>query len=407
MIKNKKVYALLLSLSIACAGTYSSYAYFTSQSIESGNKISIGQLEAEEGVQELVEASIKENVLELKFSKRLFFQSENIIEGISGDSDITENIEVSMNGNSLFIKKLNGNWTLPKNKEEKNLPKISIENFEDRFGNKINPQDIYLYEGDEFALTGNVGYIVSNKGSITDAEILSTSIPGVSAIQGVFANSQLNFINSEDDIVTMNIDVQSKAETEEFANGKIIKLIPTYGTDAYSEWVGDTLEVYLCYDVEYTEADIQRIVDEVINIDINLLRSHEFGITRVNVKFDDNTKLLKPTMETEESVCVLGGAKNTIAGKNTRGSISINSIANTTGRFKVKITDSEGIIAEETFLSIKDETQKQLMTKISSTVLSKFDTKKYMIAVKDGGTRLDITSKSAINTGLTIEIEKL
>lgn len=407
MIKNKKIYALLLSLSVACASTYSSYAYFTSESIDSGSKILIGELEPEEGIQELIEASIKGNVLELKFSKRLFFQGENVRDCISGDNDVLENIEVSINGNSLLITKLNGNFTLPKNKEEKNLPKISIENFEDRFGNKINPQDIYLYEGEDFDLTGKVSYIVANKGSITDAEILSTSVPGVSATPGVYANSQLSFINSEEDIVTMNIGVQSKSELEETANGKMIKLIPTYGTDAYSEWVGDTLEVYLCYDVEYTEADIQRIVDEVINIDFNLLRNHEFGITKVNVKFDDNTKLIKPTMETEEALCVLEGAKNTIAGKNTRGSISIHSIANTTGRFKVKISDAEGIIAEETFLSIKEETQKQLMTKISSTILSKFDTKKYMIALKDGGTRLDITSKNAINTGLTVEIEKL
>ena len=61
---SKKIYIVLLILSLACKYTYSSYSYFTSQSVDVNNNISIGELEPEEGLQELVEANINGNILE-------------------------------------------------------------------------------------------------------------------------------------------------------------------------------------------------------------------------------------------------------------------------------------------------------------------------------------------------------
>lgn len=407
MIKNKKTYALIIALSVACTGTYSSYSYFTSQSIETNNKIAIGELESEEGLQELIEANIKGDTLELKFSKRLYYPTENISEGVSGDKYIIDNTEVAMEGESLYIKKNEGEWILPTKKNEKNLPKISLENFEDRFGNKINAQDIYLYQNEEFAVNGKVNYVVADKDSKTDAEIIPSSIAGVSAIPGIGANTELIFNNSEEESVAMIMKVESKAEYEELVNDKKIKIIPTYGSEEYSEWLGDTLEVYLCYGKEYTEEQLQSAIDNVVNVDMLKARKHEFEISNIKVEFIDNTKVLKPMPETEEVEAVFINANNTIAGKNTRGSISVKSIANTTGRIRVKITDNEGLNIEEIFLSIKEETQQELMSKITSEILNKFDTKKYMLTSKEGNTRFDITSKESINTGLNIEIEIL
>lgn len=407
MIKSKKIYALILALSLACTGTYSSYAYFTSQSVEGNNKISIGKLEPEEGLQELVEANIKGDTLELKFSKKLYYPTENVSEGVSGDKYIIDNTEVKIQGEYMYVKKLEGEWTLPIKRNEKNLPKISLENFEDRFGNKINPQDIYLYQSENFSSNGKVDYIVADKGSKTDAEIVSNSIAGVDAIPGVNANTELVFNNSEEESVAMTMKIESKAGYEELANDKKIKIISTYGSEEYSEWVDDTLEVYICYDKEYTQEQLQSAIDNVINLDLSKLRKHEFEISNIKVEFTDNTQVIKPIVGTEEVESVFMNAKNTIAGKNTRGSITIKTIPNNTGRFKLKVTDSEGLNIEETFLVIKGETQQELMTKITSEILNKFDTKKYMLTSKEGNTRFDITSKLSINTGLNIEIEIL
>lgn len=407
MIKNKKTYALIIALSVACTGTYSSYSYFTSQSIEENNKIAIGELEPEEGLQELIEANIKGNTLELKFSKKLYYPTENISEGISGDKYIVDNTEITMEGTSLYIKKSEGEWILPTKKNEKNLPKISLENFEDRFGNKINPQDIYLYQNEDFAVSGKVNYVVANKDSKTDVDIISSSIAGVSSIPGINASTELVFNNSKEESIAMTMKVESKAEYEELVNDKKIKIIPTYGSEEYSEWVGDTLEVYICYEKEYTEEQLQAAIDNVVNIDMLKARKHEFEILNIKVEFVDNTKVLKPMPETEEIEAVFINAKNTIAGKNTRGSISVKSIANSTGRIKIKITDNNGLNIEEIFLSIKEETQQELMSKITSDIISKFDTKKYMLTSKEGNTRFDITSKESINTELNIEVEIL
>lgn len=407
MIKNKKTYALIIALLIACTGSYSSYSYFTSQSIEENNKISIGELEPEEGLQELVEINVKGDTLELKFSKKLYYPTENISEGISGDKYIIDNTEATIEGSYLYIKKIEGEWILPTKRNEKNLPKISLENFEDRFGNKINPQDVYLYQSEDFAVTGNTNYIVVDKGSKTDVEVISSSIAGVSDITGINANTELVFNNSEEESIAMTIKVESKVEYEELANNKKIKIIPTYGSEEYSEWVGDTLEVYICYEKEYTEEQLQSAIDNVVNIDMLKARKHEFEILNIKVEFVEDSEVLKPVLGSEEVEAVLINAKNTIVGKNTRGSISINSIANITGRFKVKITDGEGLNIEETILAIKEETQQELMAKITAEILSKFDTKKYMLTAKDGNKRFDITSKESIDTGLNIEIEIL
>lgn len=402
---SKKIYIVLLILSLACKSTYSSYSYFTSQSVEVNN-ISIGELEPEEGVQELVEANINRNILELKFSKMLFYPSENIHEGITGDSDILDNTEVTIKDTSLYINKLNGEWIIPNKKNEKNLPKISLENFEDRFGNKMKAKDIYLYKSKDFNINGKLEYILSDKDSKVDTEILVTSIAGVNPIEGTNATTDLVFNNSTEESVAMTIKVESKAGYEEIANNKKIKIIPTYVNEEYSVWVDDTLEVYICYDKEYTQEKLQEAIDNVININLTRLRKHEFEISNIKVEFTGNG-MLKPVLGAEEFEATFMNAKNTIEGKNTKSSISIKDIINTTGRFKVKVKDSEGLNIEETFLAIKGESPKEVMSKVTSEVLNKFDTNKYILTLKEEGKRLDIISRKGINTGLIVEIEIL
>lgn len=406
MIRNKKTYILILTLSIACASTYTSYSYFTSQSIEVNNSISIGELEPEEGLQEIIEANINGDILELKFSKMLFYVSENIYDGITGDKDILDNTEITIKDTSLYIKKLNGEWIIPNKKNEKNLPKISLENFEDRFGNKMKANDIYLYKDKDFNINGKLGYIVSDKGIKVDVEVLSTSVFGVNPIEGLNATTDLAFNNSLEESVVMTMKVESEVGYEELANNKKIKIISTYGSEEYSEWVDDTLEVYICYDKEYGQEGLQKAIDNVINLDLTKLRKHEFKILNIEVDFNGE-EVLKPVAGTPEVEATFINAKNTIEGKNSRGSISVKGTLNTTGRFKINIKDYEGLNIEETFIAIKGESTKEIMARVTSEILNKFDTNKYILTSKEDGTRFDITSRTGINTGLTIEVEIL
>jgi len=406
MIRNKKTYILILTLSIACSSTYTSYSYFTSQSVEVNNNISIGELEPEEGLQEIIEANINGDILELKFSKMLFYVSENIYEGITGDKDILDNTEITIKDTSLYIKKLNGEWIIPNKKNEKNLPKISLENFEDRFGNKMKANDIYLYKNKDFNINGKLGYIVSDKGSKVDVEVLSTSVFGVNPIEGLNATTDLVFNNSLEESVAMTMNVESEIGYEELANNKKIKIISTYGSEEYSEWVDDTLEVYICYDKEYGQEGLQKAIDNVINLDLTKLIKHEFKILNIEVDFNGE-EVLKPVAGTPEVEATFINAKNTIDGKNSRGSISVKGTLNTTGRFKINIKDYEGLNIEETFIAIKGESTKEIMARVTSEILNKFDTNKYILTSKEDGTRFDITSRTGINTGLTIEVEIL
>lgn len=407
MIKNKKIYASILILSLVSTGTYSSYAYFTDQSIKSENVISIAELDKEEGSLEVVEAKVNGDTLELKFSKRIYYPTDNILEGITGDNSILENSDVTIDKNFMYIKKTDGSFNIPDNKDEKNLPKISLENFEDRFGNKINAQDIYFYKSQDYTSTGILECIIEDKDVQTDVELIGSYVEGISSTPGTFARTSLEFINSDNETITMNIVSESRPGSEELSNNKEIKIIPSYGSSAHAEWAGDVLEIYLCYGKEYNEADIQEIVDNVINIDNYKRGIHEFDIERVVVDFNNENDVLRPTLETQEAMAVLGNAKNTIAGKKTRGSIDVNGDVSVTGRFNLKITDDNGLNIQETFLAIEGDSSQKLMTKIISNIHTEFDREKYIITLKDNNTRLDLTSKNDENTGLKIEIEKL
>lgn len=147
MAKKGKVIALILGLSIFSSATYGSYAYFKGEhSFE--NTVKIAELDSKDSPFEIANLKLENKSLVLEFSKRVFYEGDNLEKDILGSGDFLKDSAISIEDKSIIIEKNKEDFIIPTGVDEE-LPSLNLkESFKDRFDTALKEIDLYLYKDD-------------------------------------------------------------------------------------------------------------------------------------------------------------------------------------------------------------------------------------------------------------------